>query len=395
MTSPSTNRAAYPAESLDELAAKVAALTPAEHGFAYFDPLAPAAHPTIEGDLSGWIIPAKDLYEFAGMPTTFGSRARTIARSTETNSFIAAYQARGAAIPGKSVTSELGMTIDAEPRDLPALDNPIWPGRTPGGSSGGAAVMVARGLVRAAHASDAGGSIRIPSAACGVVGFKPASSQIAAHGFITRRVEDSAYLHQLTLGAPTPRRVGLLTTPLLAEVDVQPEWERATREAAEALAAAGHDVVEVGFWPAIAETFERYTDIFSYRLGDIPNPDYIAAWLRKRGLTVSAQRYAESLAYAATVRGRLRDFYGVDALLTPTVSSDPPAVGAFSQLEPAENFAAQTRWASWTSVFNIAGAPAISLPWPVPGRPQPAGVHLAGLTLDDAELLTLARELHE
>src|SRR5690625_7859799 len=88
------------------------------------------------------------------MPTTFGSKART-RMATETDPFIAAYEARGALIPGKSVSSELGLTVDAEPRDLPAVDNPMWPGHTPGGSSGGAAAMVARGLVRAAHASDA------------------------------------------------------------------------------------------------------------------------------------------------------------------------------------------------------------------------------------------------
>ena len=180
-------------ESISDLANALEGLTAEQHGFSHIDL---EREPVAEGDLSGWIIPAKDLYDVEGMPTTFGSKART-RMATETDPFIAAYEARGARIPGKSVSSELGLTVDAEPRDLPAVDNPIWPGHTPGGSSGGAAAMVARGLVRAAHASDAGGSIRIPAAACGIVGYKPSADTLAVHGYLTTSVKDQAFLHQI------------------------------------------------------------------------------------------------------------------------------------------------------------------------------------------------------
>lgn len=378
-------------ESISALARALEHLSPAEHGFAYLDL---DREPVAEGDLSGWIIPAKDLYDVEGMPTTSGSKART-RMAEETFPFIAAYEARGARIPGKSVTSELGMSVDAEPRDLPAVDNPLWPGHTPGGSSGGAAVMVARGLVRAAHASDAGGSIRIPAAACGLVGYKPSASTLAVHGYITTTARDQAFLHQLTPALERKVRVGVLTEPLMADTVVQEEYLTAVHETAEALEAAGHEVVPVGRWPEAAITFEHYKNIFSSRLVSLTHYDYLSEWLRERGLGVTGPQQRESEEYARALRPRLAQFWGVDVILNPTLAFDPPPTGAFSSLSPAENFAAQTRWVPWTSLFNIAGAAAISLPWPVPGRPQPAAVHLGSLTLDDPALLALALALHE
>lgn len=377
-------------ESMSDLKNALENLSPAQHGFSYLDL---EREPVAEGDLSGWIIPAKDLYDVEGMPTTFGSKART-RMATETDPFIAAYEARGALIPGKSVSSELGLTVDAEPRDLPAVDNPIWPGRTPGGSSGGAAAMVARGLVRAAHGSDGGGSIRIPAAACGIVGFKPSATTLAVHGYLTTSVEDQAFLHQLEPVLDRPLRIGVLTTPIIADTEVQTEYLTAVAEAAEKLAAAGHEVIEVGGWPEAKTTFDHFTNLFSYRLAELEHYDYIAEWLREKGLHVTAEQVRESETYARTLQARLAEHWGVDVILNPTIASDPPAIGAFTSLPPAENFAAQARWVPWTSLFNIAGSCAISLPWPVLGRPQPAAVHLGSLTLDDAELLALTRQLH-
>lgn len=382
------------AESLEDLSQAVNELSPAEHGFAHFDPTTTATTTASgEGDLTGWIIPAKDLYHVAGMPTTFGSTRRT-SMATETEPFIAAYAARGALIPGKSAVPELGLSVDCEPRGLPAVDNPIFPGHTPGGSSGGAAAMVARGLVRAAHASDGGGSIRVPAAACGIVGFKPSSDNISVQGFLTRSVADTAFLHQLTPTLPKKKlRVGLLTTPLLAETDVQPEWLTAVHEAAEVLTRAGHEVVEVAPWPESAETFERFKDLFTSPMVQLREYDYLAEWLRARGTSVTPEQLNGSRNYAKVLQTRMAEFWGADVILNPTVASDPPPIGAFTSLPPAENFAAQTRWTPWSSLFNISGACAISLPWPVPGRAQPAAVHLGSLTLNDEELLALAQVL--
>ena len=377
-------------ESISDLANALEHLTPEQHGFSYID----LDHePVAEGDLSGWIIPAKDLYDVAGMPTTFGSKARTRI-ATETDDFIAAYEARGARIPGKSVSSELGLTVDAEPRDLPAVDNPIWPGHTPGGSSGGAAAMVARGLVRAAHASDAGGSIRIPAAACGIVGYKPSADTLAVHGYLTTSVADQAFLPQIEPRLDRKLRIGVLTNPVIAETEVQQEYLTAVAEAAKQLADAGHEVIEVGGWPEAEVTFGHFTNLFSHRLVELEHYDYIAEWLREKGLTVTPEQVAEAESYARALKGKLANHWGMDVILNPTIASDPPLTGAFTSLPPAENFAAQARWVPWTSLFNIAGTSAISLPWPVPGRVQPAAVHLGSLTIEDVELLALAQQLH-
>lgn len=376
--------------ALETLGRALAELTPAEHGFSYIDLDRP---PAKEGDLTGWLIPAKDLHDVAGMPTTFGSKART-QMATSTDPFVAAYEARGAVIPGKSSTSELGLSVDAEPRDLPALDNPLYPGHTPGGSSGGAAVMVARGLVRAAHASDAGGSIRVPSAACGVVGFKPAGDGLVVQGYITTTVDDQALLHEIK---PEYRKlkIGVLTTPIIEPVEVQQEWLDATYQAVEVLRGAGHEIVEVEGWPESQETFERFTDIFTSSMTSLTDVDYLAEWLRDRGLSVTPARLKESKEYSDNLKARMAKFWDVDVLIHPTLASDPPKIGAFTSLPPAENFHAQTLWTPWTSVWNMARAAAITVPWQLATRPQPAAVHLTALRISEGELLGLAKDLHE
>src|SRR5699024_5336652 len=140
--------------------------------------------------------------------------------------------------------------------------------------------------------------------------------------------------------------------------------------------------------------FDHFTNLFSYRLAELEHYDYIAEWLREKGLHVTAERVRESETYARTLQARLAEQWGGGVILNRTLACDPPTIGAFTSLQPAEYFAAQARWVPWTSLFNIAGSCAISLPSPVLGRPQPAAVHLGSLTLDDAELLALKRQLY-
>src|SRR5699024_10170406 len=115
------------------------------------------------------------------MPTSKGAKHRAYNAETS-DATIAALEEQGALIVGKSATPELGLRVDTEPVDMPHPVNPLHPGATPGGSSGGAAVQVARGLLRAAHGSDGGGSLRVPAAACGVVGFKQSGTDLAFRG---------------------------------------------------------------------------------------------------------------------------------------------------------------------------------------------------------------------
>jgi amidase len=388
-------------EQVEALARRLSGLDPAGHGFSHL--ALEHAHERAEqadkvataqrGRLHGLLIPVKDLSNVRGMPTTFGSVHRT--RRAEASDTVAqALIDAGAIIPGKSASAELGLMIYTEPPGLAAPENPLWPGRTPAGSSGGAAVLVARGLLPAAHASDGGGSIRVPAAACGVVGFKPSAPRLAAQGFVTRSLADTSFLHQL---APEPgrRRIGVLTQPLFTGATVDEVHLHAVAEAADALREAGHEVIEVHPYPSAEETFEAFTTIFTSRLAGLPGPaEGLVAWLRTHGRSVGQGRIAAAEKHADHLGDHLAEYWGIDALLTPMTTTDPPAIGHFTEMRPAENFLEQTRWSPWGSLFNMTGRAAVSVPWPVPGRP-PVGMHLGSITLSDAALLTLAGVLHE
>ena len=344
------------------------------------------------GRLHGLLLPVKDLANVAGMPTTFGSAHRTRLAET-TDPLPAALLDAGAIIPGKSHTAELGLMIYTEPPGLDAPANPLWPGRTPAGSSGGAAALVARGLVPAAHASDGGGSIRVPAAACGVVGFKPSAPRLAAQGFITRSLIDAAFLLHITPVAGR-RRIGVLTRPLFAGATVEEAHLRGVAEAAERLRATGHDVVEVHPYPDTEITFEAFRTIFTAKLAGLPGPaEGLVAWLRAHGRAVTRTRLDQANRHADHLGRHLAEYWDVDALLTPMTTTDPPPLGYFAALDPEDNFREQTRWSPWGSLFNMTGSAAVSVPWELPGRP-PVGVHLGAVRLSDAELLGLARELH-
>lgn len=388
------------ADGVERLAARLGALTPAEHGFSHLaleqahdaalrlDRLATAER----GRLHGLLLPIKDLANVQGMPTTFGSAHRTRLAET-TDSLPAALLAQGALIPGKSHSAELGLMIYTEPPGFTPPDNPLWPGCTPAGSSGGAAVLVARGVLPAAHASDGGGSIRVPAAACGVVGFKPAAPRLAAQGFLTRSLIDATFLLHLT-PSPGRRRVGVLTQPLFAGAPVDEVHLRAVAQAAGVLAEAGHEVVEVHPYPDAEITFEAFRTIFTSKLAGLPGPaEGMVAWLRAHGRAVTRNRLDQAERHADALPRHLAEYWDVDALLTPMTTTDPPPIGHFAALEHEENFREQTRWSPWGSLFNMTGRAAVSVPWPVPGR-QPVGVHLGSIRLNDGELIALAQELH-
>ncbi|OFR40027.1 amidase [Corynebacterium sp. HMSC06D04] len=374
--------------SLAALRESLGHLSAEEHGFTHLD-LERA--PQAEGRLSGWILSAKDLNDVAGMPTTMGHAQRTYLPEFS-DPFIERLEQQGARIVGKSAAPELGLRIDTEPVGLPHPDNPLYPGKTPGGSSGGAAVQVARGLLRAAHASDGGGSIRVPAAACGVVGFKPSGEELAVQGFIARTLDDAAFLHELR--PRTPRaRVGVLVDPLFASTAVAPHMVQAVNQAAQVLEGQGFETVSISPYPQAGETFQAFQNLFMRKLAKLPETTGYAEWIRQHGMQVSNAEHAAAREHAAQLPALLAEYWQVDAILTPMLAYDPPRRGAFTSLPHQENFDEQTRWSPWGSLFNVAMLPAVSIPWKVPDHP-PVGVHLGGITLDDAELLGLAKVLH-
>ena len=342
-----------------------------------------ATKPSRYQHLFGLPMPIKDLSPVADLPCSYGSiKRREVPEATDP--YVTTLIQRGVIVTGKSQTSEMGMTAYTEPIGFPAVDNPTQPGHTPGGSSGGAAAAVAAGFVPVAHASDGGGSIRIPAAATNLVGFKPPhhseGGKLTVQGFITRTVADAAFVHQLT---PTPQRlrIGILTQPLHGNGQVAKAWAQAAQAAADALAANGHEIIAVA--PYGPEPFTAFQQVICLLARRIPGPaSPIITWMRGRDVDKreALRRFHQVPLFARR--------WGIDALLTPTLAFDPPVIGTFSRRPPAEDFAAQTRWTPWASLFNMTGGAAISVPYA--GR----SVHLGALTASPAALLAAARELH-
>lgn len=332
------------------------------------------------GRLAGWEIPIKDSTDVAGFPTTDGNPLRSRI-ATENDPVVGMLLDAGAAIPGKTLTSELGATCYAEREGVPVLESPAYPGCTPGGSSAGAGVAVGLGLVRAAHGTDAGGSIRVPAAACEVVGFKGRSQNIAAHGFLTRTVADQFTILGWQRPAYRRLRIGVLTEALFVDAAVDGRRGGIVDKLAGSL---DHDVVELHPYPEARETFEHFSARIKHAFAKVdPLDSAYLAWLKAEGQQVTAEEVAAARAHCATLPALLAARWGVDVLLSPTLASDPPPLGYFSSMRPEESFYQQTVWSPWCSLFNVTGAPAIAL----------GPVHLGALAVGGAELLALAAEV--
>lgn len=336
------------------------------------------------GRLSGWRIPIKDGTDVAGMPTTNGNPARAyIAR--ETDPFVRRLIDAGASIDAKTLTSELGATCYAERPGVPVLESPAFPGCTPGGSSAGAAVVVADGTSRAAHGTDAGGSIRVPAAACGVVGLKLASPQLPAHGFLTHNVSDLATLTGWSEPTARPLRVGVLTKGVFASPEVA-EGRGADVEKLAALLGHRHEVVEIEPYAESCDTYTHFTTTITHAFKDAdPLDNAYIAWLVEQAHQLTPEHVATAQQHSRILPALIGRQWDVDAVLSPTIAYDPPSLGHFPALSPEDSFHAQTHWSPWCSVFNVLGTPAIAL----------AGIHLGSLRLTGPQLLSLALEAEE
>ena len=337
------------------------------------------------GRLNGWVIPAKDTADVAGWPTSRGNPERSTT-ATETSPFVEWMLREGVEVNGKTVTSELGATIYAERPGVPVLSSPAYPGCTPGGSSTGAAVVVAEGLHRAAHGSDAGGSLRVPAAACEVVGFKPAGrpQSGSVDGFITASVAD-----QIELWGARPRgleglTVGVLTRPLFTPNARVAADRVAVVERAAAAVSEVCTVREIAPYPAATETYRHFSARIKHAFARVdPKDSAYIAWLRDEARSVTPSQLSAANRHIDALPDVLRAEWGIDAVITPMIATDPPPLGFFPSLTPADSFEAQTEWSPWGSLFNLTGAPAIAV-----GSVQIAGVTAAA---DNATVLELAR----
>jgi amidase len=348
----------------------------------------------------------------------------------------------GFVIVGITNLPEFAILPTTEPRHGGPTRNPWDLTRTPGGSSGGSAAAVAAGLIPIAHGNDGGGSIRIPASACGLVGLKPSrgrvssgpdlgESWLAANGVLTRTVADTALALDVLGGyevgdanwAPRPpepyvtsmrRSPGKLRVAVTAtnpfDAPVDEEAIQGLRVGAELLQALGHEVAEAApAWPT-PESLRVFISVFGpaialgidaavRRAGREPEEDEIEPLSRaiyERAKQTSSVGYLGAVAQMqAIARGLVAFFADYDLLMTPGLAERPLKIGECTGFgeDPMRDLERSGLFTPYTSLFNVTGQPAISIPVGFGSDGLPTNVQLVGKPLNEDRLLQVALQM--
>ncbi len=384
-----------------------------------------AANGVLEGAFAGLPTFVKDLSQVKDVRTGWGSAGAAGLVSKKSDPFVKKLERTGVLVIGKSATPEFGMTATTEPLLRGATRNPWDLTRTPGGSSGGAAALVAAGVVPLAHANDGGGSIRIPAACCGLVGLKLTRGlldmegsnlmpvNVAVHGCVTRTVRDTIAFHRAMSTfddiAPAPARPLRMRLYVDAPTGtpVDPEVQDAVRAAGRACQALGHQVDEIAcpFPAQVIDDFLAYWGFLAWIQIETArsmlhrgfDKTKIEPWAR--GLAASFTSNRRRVFGAIRRLRRFRNDYAkvlerCDVLVSPSVATPAPPLGHLATDLPYETHYDRVRtFAPFTPLHNLAGAPAISLPLGRTTTWLPLGVEFAAARGQDALLLELAQTL--
>jgi amidase len=396
------------------------------------------------GPFTGVPFLVKDsVIELAGTPISGVHQWFGGAMSTLSSTLAQRHAAAGLVTLGKTTIPELSLSFTSEPQSHGAARNPWDPSRGSGGSSGGSAAAVAAGIVPMAHGTDGAGSIRVPAAHCGLVGFKPSRIRTPlgplvaeglggmsyAHG-LTRSVRDSAALLDATTGPEPgdpyavppparpfarevsfdPRKLRIACTtvsPLGLPVD--PEIVAAVDETANLCAEFGHDVdaaAPVYDIAALAAAWRLIAGVTALgavtRASRITGADALAqlepvniAWLTEAA-AASASAYAGAIATVHQMGRRMAAFFADwDVFLSPVTSALAPPWGLLAGAGKGVDDFNRMFWehAPFTCVFNASGGPAMSLPLARSRGGLPIGVHFGADYAQDALLFALAGQL--
>lgn len=436
-------------ELLEAAIARIEAINPSIN--AVITTMYDVARDTIDSDVGGGPFAGvpfllKDLgATYDGVRATNGSRLFRDFVPNYDSELVRRYRAAGLVTVGRTNTPEFGLSPSTEPVLHGPSRNPWDTNRSTGGSSGGSAAAVATRIVPIAHASDGGGSIRIPASCCGVFGLKPSRGRIptgpdmgeAWEGFATEHavsvsVRDNAALLDATsgpevgapYGIPAPER------PFLDEVtadpgklriawstegssaETHPDCVAATIDAAELCAELGHEVTEASpdldydvIKPAFSLVVSAHTaamlDMFAENFGmtidsSTVEPVTLGWAMRGRDATAADLARTKSVFNIAT-RTTAEFLTEYDVLLTPTLGTPPPRLGHLDTVNlPFEEFHDRAfDFLPFTWLHNMTGLPAMSLPlyWNADGLP--IGVQIAGRYADEATLFRLAGQLEQ
>ena len=425
-----------PVEALQSVMERVARLNPRVNAFAVMNPgaLAAAGQSTARwragrplGLLDGVPCTVKDLLDMAGLPTRRGSRLTSPDPVPDDAPAVLSLKNAGAVIVGKTTTTEYGWKT---PGDCPLhgiTRNPWDPSRTTGGSSAGAGAAGAACFGPLHIGTDAGGSVRLPAAWCGLVGLKPtfgripqwplgAFANVACAGPMTRTVGDTALM--LSVLAQFDRRdpfclpddardwrdglsqgvEGLRVCVVRApgfEAPVDPSGIEAVEQAAQLLVDAGAEVEDhAPELPDIRAVFGRVWGVALSRLvATVPaddrhrlDPGLLEVAAQEGGMLATDFVGAEAVRIqAAHAMARLHARY--DLVLTPTVTNGPPPADAPTR-DPVRALWAE--WAPWTFLYNLSRQPAITVPMPAGADGMPRSVQFAGPMYRDDLVLRAA-----
>lgn len=401
-----------------------------------------------QGPFGGAPFVVKDLLcHPSGVPMRLGSRLTGAGLTAPHDTHLMArFRAAGLAPLALATTPELGISPSTEARVYGPTRNPWDPARSPGGSSGGSGALVAARAVPAAHANDSAGSIRIPAAACGLVGLKPSRGRVpvgpdaqevvfgqVCELAVTRTVRDAAAILDAVagwapgeqvraaaparalrdeVGAPPGRLRIALHTDSWAGSSVDPDVRAAVERVASELASLGHLVEEATprlAWDALVEaqvtifsaaTAQAVTGVAqaSGLPADESTLEQVTLAFLEHGRRLSALDLAEALASRNDVSREVGSFFtGHDVLLTPTLTTPAWPLGTFDQDEAGVGPQTWLRRVfdvcAFTPLANITGTPAVSLPAGASRRGLPVGVQLMADMGDESTLLRLAGQL--
>ena len=388
----------------------------------------------LPGPFSGVPTFIKDLLNWKGAQTLWGSRAFVGNIAQDDHDFAAAWRTSGVVSLGKSTSPEMGLISSTEPLVTGPTRNPWNLNRIPGGSSGGAAALVAARVVPFAHATDGGGSIRIPASCCGVFGLKPSRARlwgrettpppvdISVNHAVTITVEDSIALFRaaerndgqyapLEMIEPLsrPLRIGFAPRSSSGSL-VAPETRAALEDTAQLCRDLGHEVIDMApivdadrfldmfllYWAGGTAQFAQDASRFT---GKPIGPDILEPWtLGLAQMFMSRQaEAAEAVAYLQGFEAQYHSWFDdIDVLLTPVTGRPADPIG---EQAPTREFEALMdsvlSFAAFTSFQNVSGAPGMSVPLGWTAADLPIGSHFSAKRGDDALLFSLALQLED
>jgi amidase/6-aminohexanoate-cyclic-dimer hydrolase len=400
-----------------------------------------------DGPFKGVPFVLKDLgQQLKGTITSYGSRVYKNNIADSDSTLVSRYKQAGLVIFAKTTSPEFGLTTTTESALFGQTHNPWNLERTTGGSSGGSGALVASRVVPMGHASDGGGSIRIPASCCGLFGLKPTRGRVpmgpaqfegwngcSVHHAVTLSVRDSAALLDATAGAelgspyfsPPPSRPFLkevgadpgklriaLAVATPAGTPLDPECKQAAEDAAKLCESLGHHVEEArppiedewmrnAFLTILRVSVARTLDDAAQKVGRAVTENDVepVTWaLARAGQGITSVAYSKAIATMHQVGLAMAKFQqAYDVVLSPALAKPPVALGLLS-LSPASlpQYAKEvTEFGPYTALYNVTGQPSMSVPlhWSADGLP--VGVMFSGRFGDEATLFRLASQLEK